>query len=977
MKRPNPFQKSLFLVIALTMWTFSWVLTSHAQSASTENSDFPSTPILRIETGFHTAVIRRIDVDAQERFVVSASDDKSVRIWDLHTGNLLRTFYLPATEGDVGKAYAVAISPDGNTIAVGGFTQQNGKSQVIYLFDRQSAQISHRITGLENAALNLTYSPDGKYLAASLGGANGIRIYRTSDYEFIRADRDYADRSNWADFDPQNRLITTSDDGKLRLYDSNFELIRSVSTNKQPFAAVFSPEGSHIAVGYDGETSVDVYDADTLKLLFSADTTLANNGNLGSVAWSNNGHTLYAGGRYDKNGDNPIFRWSQKGRGAFAEWVASQNTIMDLKPLKNGGLLVGSFDPVLAKLDSMGNPDWSLRPQFTDFRGQRLHNSIRLSENADIVHFGLELWGKNEVQFSLRSFELTLSPQNKSSLFPAITESNSIHVENWIDQLNPQLNGTPLSLKPYERSRSLAIAPDEQSFVLGSEWHLRHYDRDGKLRWMKPGPSAVWTLNISRDGRFVVAGFGDGTLRWYDLKTGDEQLALFVMTDQRWVAWMPEGFYAASEEAKSLIGYQLNNGDTQAPSFVKVGQLYEPFHRPDLLQARIQGDEALIARELKKIGDVRQVLAQGLPPKVEWDVKSKNLTYETTRFELPLKITDQGGGIGRIEVRVNGKLLPKLSTKAEDLNRFTSYSSADIKGDLTPGKNVLSGKVYNKKNSVVSESAEMTIHVELPDKLPTLYAIAVGVAEYRDRDLDLEYPDDDVRELKKVLETHKHPLFKAVHVETLINRQATVKNIKATFEKLRPKIQPHDIFILYLSGHAMALGGEYHFLPREFIYRNNEALKTDSLSENRINEFLQENVAAQKNLIILDSCHAGSFGPEVAFRLKNPMAEKTAIARLMNKTGSAVLYASSDQDYALEGYKGHSLFTWVLLEGLKGKADTSAPGSPGHGEVSVSELANYLEDMVPMISHQAFGFETFPMRDVRGHSFPITKITTR
>ncbi len=82
----------------------------------------PSTQLLRIETGMHTARINGIDVDAAERFLVSASDDKTARVWDLHDGKLLQILRPPQGDGNEGKLYAVAISPDGNTIAVGGFT---------------------------------------------------------------------------------------------------------------------------------------------------------------------------------------------------------------------------------------------------------------------------------------------------------------------------------------------------------------------------------------------------------------------------------------------------------------------------------------------------------------------------------------------------------------------------------------------------------------------------------------------------------------------------------------------------------------------------------------------------------------------------------------------------------------------------------------------------------------------------------------
>jgi WD40 repeat protein len=81
--------------------------------------ELPTEPILRIETGKHGAKINRIDTDAANCFAVTASDDKTVRVWSLPEGRPIRVLRLPIDQGNAGKAYAVAISPDGTTVAVG------------------------------------------------------------------------------------------------------------------------------------------------------------------------------------------------------------------------------------------------------------------------------------------------------------------------------------------------------------------------------------------------------------------------------------------------------------------------------------------------------------------------------------------------------------------------------------------------------------------------------------------------------------------------------------------------------------------------------------------------------------------------------------------------------------------------------------------------------------------------------------------
>ncbi len=83
-------------------------------------------PVLRIEPGMHTAPIKRIGVDAACTLMVTGSDDKTARLWALPQsgrGNpeLKRILRVPIGEGNEGKVYAVALSPDGKWVAAGGW----------------------------------------------------------------------------------------------------------------------------------------------------------------------------------------------------------------------------------------------------------------------------------------------------------------------------------------------------------------------------------------------------------------------------------------------------------------------------------------------------------------------------------------------------------------------------------------------------------------------------------------------------------------------------------------------------------------------------------------------------------------------------------------------------------------------------------------------------------------------------------------
>lgn len=129
---------------------------------STAAEEFPPAPVLRLETGMHTSMVNRIDIDRNQQFLVTGSEDKTVRVWEADTGRLLHVLRVPLGKGYLGRIFCVAISPDGATVAAGGWTGSNQSGgQSIYIFDHQSGEIRYVIDGLPNVITHLRFSPDG------------------------------------------------------------------------------------------------------------------------------------------------------------------------------------------------------------------------------------------------------------------------------------------------------------------------------------------------------------------------------------------------------------------------------------------------------------------------------------------------------------------------------------------------------------------------------------------------------------------------------------------------------------------------------------------------------------------------------------------------------------------------------------------------------------------------------------------------
>ncbi|MBZ5726889.1 MAG: caspase family protein [Acidobacteriia bacterium] len=926
----------------------------------------PSNPLLRIETGMHTASVRRIATDAAERFLVTASDDKTGRVWDLVSGELLKVLRPPQGEGSDGQLYAIAISPDGATVAVGGFAF-SGQDASIYLFDRASGKLTKHIDGLPDAVNHLVYSADGRYLAIALLGGHGIRVYRSSDYQEIARDTDYGAGSYSAEFDRTGRLVATCDDGALRLYDASFRLVakRQAPGGRQPYSARFSPDGSKVGVGFDDSMAVNVLSGQDLTFLYAVDTDQVHDGGLSSVAWSSDGKFLYAAGRYSLDRTFPVLRWSDSGRGTASVWSAAHNTIMDLQALSGGRLLFGSQDPAIGMLDSSGRMVWQHTPEEVDHRGNR--DKLRLSRDGSIVAFGFDVlspqgdWIRRVARFDTSERKLQIDPGPDRSLTPPRT--TGLKIADWEGNDKPTLNRRALPLQTYEISRSLAISANADAFLLGTEWNLRLFDRDGRGKWprLTRVPEVAWGVNLSQDGRYAVAALGDGTIRWFAMGDGKELLALFVHPDgRRWVAWTPEGFFDASPGGDALIGYHLNQGWYRAGEFIRVGQVFDLFYRSDLVSGRLKAGGAEAVRAARdRIGDVAAIMAGGLPPDLALVSPAESQSHGD--FEFRFKVTDAGGGIGRVVYRIDGVEIQGREAGIA----LPGQGIQNRRFDLGPGSHEVSATVYNGKNQLESRSIAAKVNVTATEQRPALFVVAAGVTHYRDRSFDdgVKFASADAGALVTRLQAQGQGLFSSVNPYPLYDDKATRASIEKTIAEAASHIQPSDVFVLYLAGHGTAIEGQYYFIPWEVRYTSESALRQQSLDEESLRKLLAQ-IPAKKTLLILDTCNSGAYSSG-----RGP-GEKTAVDRLAKITGRAVLAASASDQMALEGYQDHSVLMSAILDALSNVADST-------GQVQVTTFADFVVERVPMITKERWNYEQFPMWIFQGQTFPIARKPVR
>jgi WD40 repeat protein len=943
----------LFVIVAAVL--------AAAGSASPQTTE----PILRVEVGTHNAGIMRIAMDPSNRFLVTGCEDKTVRVWDLsRRGELLRILRPPVDADAAGKIHGVALSPDAATVACGGFTgNPQAGDRWVFLFDRATGAMIHRLGGLPGAVFHMTYTPDGRFLVAAMG-RGGIKIYRLPDYALVAEDKDYSDFTQWAESDPTgSRLATSCWDGFIRLYDLSALTPQNISSPRpiapvsklrpaggmRPWGLSFSPDGTRLAVGFYFIKKVDVLDAkgNTLQYAYSPDTSDLDQSrwedvDLRAVAWSADGRFLYAGGGYRSKGVRQIRKWADSGRGPHVDLDAgSLNEIFQILPVRAGGVVYGARDGSFGAFNDRDERTLFVPPAIPSHLSNR--EGFLLSADATAVQFGYELLGKSPAIFSVNERRLT---DSLSLLWASIKAAFTFHrpiteglgITDWHSSLSPKLNGKPLPLKN-DPALSLAILPDRSAFLMGTAASLWLFDATGKLIWRTPLHTPA--LIVNTNGQVAVAGLGDGTIRWYRLSDGREILALFPHPDRkRWLLWTPSGYYDASPGGEDFIGWHVNNGKDQAADFFPASRFRSTYHRPDVLDRILKTlDEASALQQANEASGRKQVaettVREKLPPVVTIASPADGADVSSTPVKVRYSVRSPESLTG-LKVLVDGRPVSPESagkTVKESGDLSVTIPSRDCEVSIiAENRNAASepATVRLRWKGAAAEKEEFQIK-------PKLYVLAVGISRYEDPGLRLGLAAKDAVDFGTVWAEQKGQLYTGVETRVLTDGQATKGNILDGLEWLQKQVTQHDVAMLFFAGHGVNdAGGAFYFLP---VDSDLEKLKRTGISQADITSTLA--LIAGKVLVFMDACHSGNLMEKV--KRRGNLDISSVINELASAENGAVVFSSATgRQYALENSEwGNGAFTKGLVEGIRGKANYG-----GTGRITVNMLDLYVSERV-------------------------------
>jgi WD40 repeat protein len=477
--------------------------------------------------------------------------------------------------------------------------------------------------------------------------------------------------------------------------------------------------------------------------------------------------------------------------------------------------------------------------------------------------------------------------------------------------------------------------------------------QDGALRlWGIAKQELLGTMTFSKEGAEWAFVHPSGR---FEATAASQEQMYFVQGEKR----APLSAYFEAFYTPGLIG-QILAGETIRPPTVELQNLIEP---PSI--------------SLKLAGAARNLTVEDAPEAVS-----------TETVTLAIAADSPGSSVSEIRLFHNGK---RIETKTRNLVVEDDDGKADAKPlspaakheritvTLVPGENVFRAIALNAQRTE-SQPAELALEfTPAKDSAPVagrsggglqLHLLIVGINTYRNPKYNLNYAVPDADAVKTAIQQSSGSIFSKVNVTTLFNETATRTAVLEAFKAIASASGPKDVFVFYYAGHGVMTSEpkpEFFLVPHEVtqLYGADETLREKAVSSADILAYSQQ-ISAQKQLFLLDACQSAGALQSVATR---GAAEEKAVAQLARASGTHWITASGSEQFATEFEKlGHGTFTYALLQGLAGKADS------GDGRVTVNELKAWLETEVPELTKTHKGTPQYPASYGFGQDFPVAVV---
>ncbi len=959
-------------------------------------------------------IVTDLAIDPHLKFFVVAGYGNSgygdsVTVYDLMSKKQIKKISASADKG-LGSGVDVAISPDGKLLALGEDNRTVNLYQTSDWTKLKTFQFEEGWCG--GCGTRCIFSPDSKnlYLASQNGP---VRKYDLVSFKLLKTFEEKTDDLMGFAISPDGKKLARSTEKGIVIWDeSNGDSLLAVSAeDKGEFHEIaFALNNKTLAIASDDNTAfswnldlnkkekiltgyLNQRDRDGLNYdpNFYWQSAIAKYIRFkNSLLITNDGKTLIKG----KFGTK-VKRWDIATGKSVMDYVGHKKAALcydlskDGKRLLTGGgdgkIMLWNVDtgdslqtiqtyrePIFdihfsADETKVASSSWDATMKIHDLESGKLLTYFEWENTSayqiifhpnDLYLFtarldnSLQMW-ETDTKKEVRNF---IGHTDIISSLHLSTDHNSLLSSSWDGSVRIWDVGSGLMLKKFKGHQgavhaSIFGAEGKTVYSAGADRTIRVWDINTSkvTRTFEGHRAEVTSLLFSPDNKMLISHSLDGVTKFWDLATGKEFFEHIHLGDHDWMVKNPEGYFNGTEDARKFIHF------VSGLKTYSVDQFFDEFYRPDLLPKIFQNRSG--TNESKSI----QGKLQSSPPPT---LKIAAIPSAPGRAELYVRIIDNGNGAENLKLFHNGKSIP---LNAESLTFPRSRGQATIyKHDvsLLGGINTFLATASNK-DKIESDPQAVELFSDHFAKSGTCYVLAVGINQYKNTKLNLNFARADAESFSKLMGDKSSQLFKNVELHTLYDKEATRQKILTKLDELSLKVNQEDVLIFYYAGHGSMIDNQFYFIPTESsrLY-DASALHKEGIEAGLLQEKFKH-IKALKQLIIMDACQSGGSVELLATR---GASEEKAIAQLSRSAGIHVIASAGSEQFATEfSSLGHGLFTYVLIKALEGEAD----GAPKDGKVTIYELKSYIDDQVPEITRKLKGNPQYPYTFSRGQDFPV------